>query len=55
MHVSHVLLINWVKEAVDEIRKIRTFNNKKTNILELNEMCISFKKNIALDSCKSRD
>ena len=39
---SHVSVINWVKQAADEIRKKRNFNNKKTNILELDEMCINF-------------
>ncbi len=37
-------VINWVKQAACEIRKMRAFNDKKTNILELDEMCINFKK-----------
>ena len=44
LHVSHVSVINWVKKAADEIHKMRTFNNKKTNVLELDEMCVNFKK-----------
>ena len=56
LHVSHVSVINWVKQVADEIRKKRQFNNKKTNILELDEMCINFKKkHMALDSCKQDD
>ena len=42
--VSHMSVINWAKKAADEIRKMRTFNNKKTNVLELDEMCVNFKK-----------
>lgn len=37
-------VINWVKQAADEIRKRRIFNNEKTNILELDEMCVNLKK-----------
>ena len=54
LHVSHVSVINWVKQAADEIRKKRKFNNKKTNILELDEMCINFKKNLWLWTAVSR-
>ncbi len=32
LHVSYVSIINWVKQAAYEIRKVRTFNNQKTNI-----------------------
>ena len=35
IYVSHLSVINWVKQASDEKRKRRKFNNKKTNILEL--------------------
>ena len=52
MHVSHVSVINWVKQAAKEIRKKLKVKNKKTKILELDEMCVSFKKNMALDGCK---
>ena len=56
LHVSHVSVINWVKQAADGIRKKRKFNNKKTNVLELDEMCINFKKKyMALDSCEPSD
>ena len=55
MHVNHISVMNWVKQVADKIRKRRTFNNKKTNILELDEMCINFKKNMALDSCKQKN
>ena len=52
MHVSHVSVINWVKKAAEGIRKSRKFKQKKTNIFELDEMCINFKKNMALDGSK---
>jgi len=56
LHVSHVSVINWVKKAADEIRKQRKFNNEKTNVLELDEICINFKKkSMTLDSCKPRN
>ena len=56
LHVSHVSVINWVKKDADEIRKQRKFNNEKTNVLELDEMCINFKKkSMALDSFKPRN
>ena len=41
MHVRHVSVINWVKKAAEEIRKMRKFKQKKTNILELDKICIS--------------
>ena len=46
-------VINWVKQAADEIRKRRKFSNKKTNVLELDEMCVNLKKDMALDRFKS--
>ena len=52
MHFSHVSVINWVKKVSAEIRKREKRRLTKTNILELDEMCISFKKNMALDGCK---
>ena len=48
MHVSHVSVINWVKKAAKELRKVEEekSNKKETEIevIELDEMCISFKK-----------
>ena len=37
-------VINWVKKAAERIHKRRKFKQKKTNILELDEMCVNFKK-----------
>ena len=47
MHISHISVINWVKkaeEAEEEICKRRKFKQKKTNILEFDEMCKKNKK-----------
>ena len=53
MHVSHVSVINWVKKSAEEMRKRRKFKQKKTDVLELDEMCINFKKKyMALDGSK---
>ena len=44
MHVSHVSVINWVKKAAENIRANKTLKNRKVDVLELDEMCISLKK-----------
>ena len=44
MHVSHVSVINWAKKAAEGMRKRRKFKQDRTNILELDEMCINSKK-----------
>ena len=49
MHVSHVSVINWVKKAAENIRKNENLKNRKVDVLELDEMCINLKKNLALD------
>ena len=47
-------VINWVRQLASKIQKIPK-KSEKVDILELDEMCINFKKNMTLDSCKSRD
>ena len=55
IHVSHTSVINWVRRLASQIQKIPN-KNEKVGILELDEMCINFKKKyMALDSCKSSD
>ena len=46
MHVSHVSVINWVKKAAEELRRVEEEKKveKEIEVLELDEMCISFKK-----------
>ena len=46
MHVSHVSVINWVKKAAEELRRVEKEKKveKEIKVLELDEMCISFKK-----------
>ena len=45
LHVSHVSVINWVRKAANQIRKDEKIKTPiKTDVLELDEMCINFKK-----------
>ena len=46
MHVSHVSVINWVKKAAEELRRVEKEKKveKEIKVLELDEMCVSFKK-----------
>ena len=44
LHVSHVSVINWVKKAAKKIRENECKKETKADIIELDEMCISFKK-----------
>ena len=44
LHVSHVSVINLLKKAANEIRKKEGKQERQTDILELDEMCINFKK-----------
>ena len=46
MHVSHVTVINWVKKAAEELRRVEEEKKveKEIEVIELDEMCISFKK-----------
>ena len=41
--VSHVSVLNWVKKAGAKLEKVSK-KNEKVEILELDEMCINFKK-----------
>ena len=54
MHVSHVTVINWVKKAAEELRRIEEEKKieKEIEVVELDEMCISFKKHLAVDSSR---
>ena len=48
-------VINWVRQLASQIKKIPQ-KNEKVDILELDEMCINFKKKyMALDSCEPSD
>ena len=44
LHVSHVSVINWVKKAAKKIRENECKKETRSDIIELDEMCISFKK-----------
>ena len=46
MHISHISVINWVKKAAEELRRVEKEKKvvKEIKVLELDEMCISFKK-----------
>ena len=54
MGVSHVSVINWVKQFASKFKNIPK-KCEKVDILELDEMCVSSKKNMALDCCKQKD
>ena len=53
MHISHVSVINWVRKAAKKIRDSETKEERTTDILELDEMCINFKKHLAVDGSRS--
>jgi transposase-like protein len=46
--MSHVSVMNWIKKAAAKVKKIIKNENekepRKAEVLELDEMCISFKK-----------
>ena len=46
MNVSHVSVINWVKRAAKELRRVEEEKKveKEIEVIELDEMCVSFKK-----------
>jgi len=54
MGVSHVSVINWVKQFASKFKNIPK-QRQNVDILKLDEMCISSKKNMALDCCKQKD
>ena len=54
MGVSHVSVINWVKQFASKFKNIPK-KCEKVDIIELDEMCVSSKKNMALDCCKQGD
>ena len=54
MGVSHVSVINWVKQFASKFKNIPK-KCEKVDILELDEMCVSSKKNMALDCCEQRN
>ena len=48
-------VINWVRQLASKIQKIPK-KSEKVDILELDEMCINFKKkSMALDRCKQKN
>ena len=52
MHVSHVSVINWVKKSAEEIPKNEDKGEKqkiKTEVIELDGMCVNLKKHLAKD------
>ena len=53
LHVSHVSVINWVRKAAKRIRDNELKEEVTANILELDEMCISLKKHLAVAGSKS--
>ena len=54
MHVSHVSVINWVKKAAEELRRVEKEKKveKEIEVIELDEMCISLKKRMFMDSSR---
>ena len=54
MGVIRVSVINWVKKFASKIKNIPK-RCEKVDILELDEMCVSSKKNMDLDCCKQKD
>ena len=41
--VSHVSVINWVKKEAEKLKNLQP-KEEKVDVLELDEMCVSFKK-----------
>ena len=55
IHVSHMSVINWVRQLASKIQK-NPKKSEKVDILKLDEMCINFKKkSMALDRCKQKN
>ena len=56
MHVSHVTVINWVRKAAEELRRVEEEKKieKEIEVLELDEMCISLKKHLVMDISRQR-
>ena len=53
LKISHASVINWVKKAACQIRKDEKIKTSiRTDVLELDEMCINLKKHLALYSGK---
>ena len=53
LNVNHVSVINWVKKSANEIRKSKKILSTQPDVLELDEMCINFKKQLVVDSGRS--
>ena len=53
LKVSHVSVINWAKKAGAKLEKLPK-KEEKVDALELYELCIKFKKHLALDRGRSR-
>ena len=56
MHVSHVSVIDSVKKAAEELRRVEEEkkSEKEIEVLKLDEMCISFKKCMVVDSSRQK-
>ena len=56
MHVSHVSVIDSLKKAAEELRRVEEEkkSEKEIEVLELDEMCISLKKHLTVDSSRQR-
>ena len=52
LNVSHVSVMNWVKKVGLKLEKVPK-QNEKVEVLEFDELCVNFKKNLDLDSCRS--
>ena len=53
IHVSHMSVINWVRLLASKIQK-NPKKSEKVVILELDEMCVNFKKKIWLWTAVNR-
>jgi len=51
---KQISVINWVKQFASKFKNIPK-KCEKVDIIELDEMCVSSKKNMALDCCKQKD
>lgn len=54
LKTSHVSVINWVKKEGKKLKKIKP-KEEKVSVLELDELCVNYKKNIWLWTAVTRE
>ena len=52
--ISHVSVINWIRQFASKFKNIPK-KYEKVDIIELDEMCVSSKKNMVLYHCKHKN